>query len=81
MASLFEIPLDESVQVLKRVLPLMSQQRVPTIPQNYAIWYDYVTNRNDELRADAREALSHERRDAASSEENRWQGASATPAP
>ncbi len=51
MPSLFEIPLDESVQVLKRVLPLMSQQRVPTIPQNYAIWYDYVTNRNDELSA------------------------------
>ena len=49
MPSLFEIPLDESVQVLKRVLPLMSQQRVPTIPQNYAIWYDYVTNKNDEL--------------------------------
>ena len=51
MPSLFEIPLDESVQILKRVLPLMSQQRVPTIPQNYAIWYDYVTNRNDELSA------------------------------
>ncbi len=45
------MPLDESVQILKQVLPLMSQQRVPTIPQNYAIWYDYVTNRNDELSA------------------------------
>ncbi len=49
MATLFDVPLDESVQVLKRVLPLMSQQRVPTIPQNYAVWYDYVTNRNEEL--------------------------------
>lgn len=49
MPSLFEMPLDESVQILKRVLPLMSQQRVPTIPQNYAVWYDYVTNRNEEL--------------------------------
>jgi diguanylate cyclase len=49
MATLFDVPLEESVEVLKRVLPLMSQQRVPTIPQNYAVWYDYVTNRNEEL--------------------------------
>lgn len=49
MPSLFEMPLDESVRVLKQVLPLMSQQRVPTIPQNYAIWYEYVTKRNEEL--------------------------------
>ncbi|MEM7099402.1 MAG: GGDEF domain-containing protein [Pseudomonadota bacterium] len=52
MSTSFDIPLDESVQILKRVLPLMSQQRVPTIPQNYAIWYDYVTNGNDELSYD-----------------------------
>ncbi|NKC01139.1 MAG: diguanylate cyclase [Pseudomonadales bacterium] len=58
MPSLFEIPLDESVQVLKRVLPLMSQQRVPTIPQNYAIWYDYVTNKNDELSAELEGKIS-----------------------
>ncbi len=49
MATLFDVPLDESVQVLKQVLPLMSKQRVPTIPQNYAVWYDYVTRRNVEL--------------------------------
>ena len=49
MATLFDVPLDESVQILKRVLPLMSKQRVPTIPQNYAVWYDYVTQRNEEL--------------------------------
>lgn len=49
MATLFDVPLDESVQVLKQVLPLMSQQKIPTIPQNYAVWYDYVTKRNEEL--------------------------------
>lgn len=49
MTTLFDVPLDESVQVLKQVLPLMSKQRVPTIPQNYAVWYDYVTRRNEEL--------------------------------
>ena len=58
MPTLFDIPLDESVKVLKRVLPLMSQQRVPTIPQNYAIWYDYVTNRNDELSAELEDRIS-----------------------
>ena len=52
MASLFDTPLDESVEVLKRVLPLMSAQKVPTIPQNYAIWYEYVSNANEELRAE-----------------------------
>lgn len=49
MTTLFDVPLDESVQVLKRVLPLMSKQQVPTIPQNYAVWYDYVTRRNEDL--------------------------------
>ena len=56
MPTQFEIPLDESVQILKRVLPLMSQQRIPTIPQNYAVWYDYVTKKNDDLAAEV-EAL------------------------
>ena len=52
MTNTFEIPLDESVQTLKQVLPLMSQQRVPTIPQNYAVWYDFVTNSNADLFAE-----------------------------
>jgi GGDEF domain-containing protein len=29
----FDVSLDESVAILKQVLPLMSQQRAPTIPQ------------------------------------------------
>ena len=50
MANDFEIPLGESVEALRKVLPLMSRQRVPTIPQNYAVWFDYVTNRNEDLK-------------------------------
>lgn len=50
MASEFEIPLDESVRVLRQVLPKMSRLRIPTIPQNYAVWYDYLSNRNPSLR-------------------------------
>ena len=45
----FDVPLDEAVAVCKQVLPMMSRQRVPTIPQNYAVWYDYVTGSNDAL--------------------------------
>lgn len=49
MPTQFEIPVEESVKILKRVLPLMSAQRVPTIPQNYSVWYDYVIHRDDGL--------------------------------
>jgi len=49
MASDFEISLDESVKVLKKVLPMMTRQGVPTIPQNYAVWFDFVSNNNPEL--------------------------------
>ena len=52
MTSNFDVPLDVSVTVLKQVLPLMSRQRVPAIPENYAVWYDYVTHANDELAQD-----------------------------
>ena len=49
MPSDFETSLDDSVQVLRKVLPLMTRQGVPTIPQNYAVWFDYVAERNPDL--------------------------------
>ena len=57
MPTQFEIPLEESVNTLKQVLPLMSKSRVPTIPQNYAVWYDFATHRNDELSKEIDEHL------------------------
>lgn len=48
----FKVSVEESHAVLKKVLPLMSQHRVPTIPQNYAIWYDYVCEANESLVAE-----------------------------
>ncbi|MFK7913101.1 MAG: GGDEF domain-containing protein [Pseudomonadales bacterium] len=45
----FNIEVEKAVAVCKQVLPLMSRQRVPTIPQNYAVWYDYVTRSNTDL--------------------------------
>ena len=53
----FETELGESVQNLRRVLPLMSKERVPTTPANYALWYDYVTRRNDDLCREMEEHL------------------------
>jgi diguanylate cyclase len=50
MSSDFETSLDESVQLLRKVLPMMTRQGVPTIPQNYAVWFDFVADRNPELR-------------------------------
>lgn len=58
MPSQFDTSVEESVRVLKQVLPLMSQHCVPTIPPNYAIWYDYVTHRNDHLHREMEELLS-----------------------
>ncbi len=49
LTSQFDMPVDESVKILKRVLPVMSQQKIPAIPPNYAVWYDFVTHRNEEL--------------------------------
>ncbi|MEQ8859811.1 MAG: GGDEF domain-containing protein [Pseudomonadales bacterium] len=45
----FDVSIEESHSVLKKVLPLMSQQQVPTIPQNYAVWYDFVCQANPDL--------------------------------
>jgi diguanylate cyclase len=50
MSSDFETSLDESVQLLRKVLPMMTRQGVPTIPQNYAVWFDFVADKNPELR-------------------------------
>ncbi|MBM4204670.1 MAG: GGDEF domain-containing protein [Gammaproteobacteria bacterium] len=57
MPTNFEITVGESVQVLKRALPIMSQQQVPTIPENYAVWCDYVCNRNDLLSEEVEERI------------------------
>ena len=54
----FETSLDESVAILKQVLPMMSQHRVPTIPQNYAVWFDYVSSHSGELREELKRHIT-----------------------
>lgn len=55
----FKVSVEESHAVLKKVLPLMSQHRVPTIPQNYAIWYDYVCEANESLVAELKTRMNN----------------------
>ncbi len=57
MPTHFDISVDESVQLLKRVLPIRSQQRVPTIPENYAVWFEYISNRDDQLSQEVEEHI------------------------
>ena len=57
MQSHFNVPLDESVQILKQVLPIMSQQKVPTIPENYKVWFEYVTQHNNQLREELQQRM------------------------
>lgn len=47
-----EETLDQSHALLRRALPLMSRQGVPTTPQNYAVWFAYVSGRSPALCAE-----------------------------
>lgn len=50
MSNIFETTVDDAVAICKKVLPLMSRRGVPTIPQNYAVWFDYVAAGNEALK-------------------------------
>ena len=60
MTSIFETPVEEAVEICKQVLPLMSRRGVPTIPQNYFVWYEYVARSNGELRQELDSLLDRE---------------------
>lgn len=38
-----------AVSLLKQTLPEMNKRKIPTTPENYAVWYEYVSGRNTEL--------------------------------
>jgi diguanylate cyclase len=48
----FSVSTEASHSILKTVLPLMSRHGVPTIPENYMVWYDFVQEANPDLVAD-----------------------------
>jgi diguanylate cyclase len=45
------LPPETAAEYLRLALPLMSQHRVPATPQNYAVWYGYVSGDKPELKA------------------------------
>lgn len=46
----YEDSIEQSAEHLRKALPLMSRQTAGLHPVSYAIWYDYVSNRNPDLR-------------------------------
>ena len=40
------IDFDRSSEYLRLALPLMSKYKVPVTPENYAVWYEYVSGAN-----------------------------------
>ncbi len=42
--------IEEVQQYLRLALPIMSKQRIPITPKNYAVWYKYVSGADEELR-------------------------------
>lgn len=42
--------LPESGEILRLILPLMSQYKIPVTPPNYAVWYEYMSGVNRQLK-------------------------------
>jgi len=38
-----------AIALLKQTLPEMNKRNIPTTPENYAIWYEYVSGKNTKL--------------------------------
>jgi len=60
MSNIFETSVEDAVAICKKVLPLMSKRGVPTIPQNYAVWFDYVRTGNEALKGEIDTLLEKE---------------------
>ncbi len=41
--------LNQVIQYLKRTLPEMNKRRIPATPENYAVWYEYISGHNPKL--------------------------------
>ena len=44
-----DVEFDDSVNTLKKTIPLMMKYNVPVLPQNYALWYTYASQANPKL--------------------------------
>ncbi|MFT6122031.1 MAG: diguanylate cyclase [Oleiphilaceae bacterium] len=41
--------ISKAIALLKQTLPEMNKRNIPTTPDNYAIWYEYVSGKNTKL--------------------------------
>lgn len=58
---MFETSVEDAVAICKKVLPMMSRRGIPTIPQNYAVWFEYVAAGNEQLKEEIEALLEDER--------------------
>ena len=50
---------DRSAELLRLAIPMMAQQPAPLHPITYAVWYDYLAGRNNDLRAEVDSARAN----------------------
>jgi len=41
--------ISKAIALLKQTLPEMNKRNIPTTPENYAVWYEYVNGKNSNL--------------------------------
>jgi len=41
--------ISKAIVLLKQTLPEMNKRNIPTTPENYAVWYEYVSGKNTKL--------------------------------
>ena len=51
---------DQSVYIVRNAIPRMSELRIPITPSNYAVWYEYLTDSNKDLRREMDALLGRE---------------------
>lgn len=44
-----ELTIETSSEYLRQALPLLSKYRIPVTPQNFTVWFDYVSGRSEML--------------------------------
>jgi diguanylate cyclase len=52
--------MDSSYELAKKLLPFLARRRIPLIPENYRLFYDYFLGTNPELNRQLNDALLYE---------------------
>lgn len=51
---------DQTVDIVRSAIPRMSELKIPITPCNYAVWFEYLAESNQELRSEMDTLLSRE---------------------